>query len=75
MKFPLRIFSVNVTNVIKVPADLVTLTKEILNGKLHFLCSVFYKMRSKCDQNIMVDKRDRKNFLTHIFSHILFSGL
>ena len=24
-----------------VPADLVTFTEEILNGKLHFLCSVF----------------------------------
>ena len=23
-------------------ADLVTLTEEILNGKLHFLCSVYY---------------------------------
>ena len=23
------------------PADLVTFTEEILNGKLHFLCSVF----------------------------------
>ena len=23
------------------PADLVTFTKEILNGKLHFLCNVF----------------------------------
>ena len=32
MKFPLRISSVNV--------DLVTFTEEILNGKLHFLCSV-----------------------------------
>ena len=25
---------------IKDPADLVTITEEILNGKLHFLCSV-----------------------------------
>ena len=23
------------------PADLVTFTEEILNGKLHFLCSLF----------------------------------
>ena len=23
------------------PADLVTFTKEIFNGKLHFLCSVY----------------------------------
>ena len=32
--FPLRISLVNVT------ADLVIFTEEILNGKLHFLCSV-----------------------------------
>ena len=32
--FPLRMSSVNVT---KSPVDLVTLTNEILNGKLHFL--------------------------------------
>ena len=32
--FPLRISSVNAT------AGLVTFTEEILNGKLHFLCSV-----------------------------------
>ena len=25
----------------KEPADLVTFTEEILNGKLHFLCSVY----------------------------------
>ena len=31
------ISSVNVTTLI---ADLVTFTEEILNGKLHFLCSV-----------------------------------
>ena len=36
--FPLRISSVNVTKS-AVPADLVTFTEEILNGKLHFLCS------------------------------------
>ena len=34
--FPLRIFPVNV---IKSAADLVTFAGEILNGKLHFLCS------------------------------------
>ena len=26
------------------PEDLVTFTKEILNGKLHFLCSQNYKV-------------------------------
>ena len=36
--FPLRISSVNMTK-LHFPADLVTLTEEILNGKLHFLCS------------------------------------
>ena len=35
--FPLGISSVNVT---KSAADLVTFTREILNRKLHFLCSV-----------------------------------
>ena len=37
--FPLRISSVNGTNP-QFPADLVTSTEEILNGKFHFLCSV-----------------------------------
>ena len=32
------------------PADLVTFTEEILNGKLHFLCSAasLKKVRGKC---------------------------
>ena len=30
----------SVSRSIKFPADLVTFTEEILNGKLHFLCSV-----------------------------------
>ena len=33
--FSLRISSANV-------ADLITFTEEILNGKLHFLCSDYY---------------------------------
>ena len=37
--FPLRICLLNVTNLQKT-ANLVTFTEEILNGKLHFLCSV-----------------------------------
>ena len=36
--FPLRVSSVNVTNS-AVYCDLVTITEEIRNGKLHFLCS------------------------------------
>ena len=39
MKFPLRISSVNVTK------SLVTFNEEILNGKLHFLCSARQKRR------------------------------
>ena len=38
--FPLRISSVNVSKA-QFPADLVTFIEEILNGKLHFLCSVY----------------------------------
>ena len=37
ISFPLRISLVNLT---KSAADLGTFTEEILNGKLHFLCSV-----------------------------------
>ena len=32
------------------PADLVTFTEEILNGKLHFSCSVLYD-RGFCHEN------------------------
>ena len=38
IKFPLRICSIKVTKKLET-ANLVTITKEILNGKLHFLCS------------------------------------
>ena len=37
--FPLRISSVNVTKSAET-ADLVTFTEEMINGTLHFLCSV-----------------------------------
>ena len=37
ISFPLRIAPVNVTKSV----DLVTFIEEILNGKLHFLCSVY----------------------------------
>ena len=40
MKFSVKVFSVNVTKFAKkLPADLVTFTEEILNGKLYLLCS------------------------------------
>ena len=59
--FPLRISSVNVTaenaghaGNLQKNADLVTFTEEILNGKIHFLCSEnncrqlkFWKLRVK----------------------------
>ena len=33
------------------PADLVTFTEEIVNGKLHFLCSdVYHKARVRPDE-------------------------
>ena len=34
------------------PADLVTFTAEILNGKLHFLCSINQSLLSKCSANM-----------------------
>ena len=43
-RFSLRISSVNVTT-----ADLVTFTEEILNGKLHYLCSGSCKKPSPLD--------------------------
>ena len=42
MKFSVKDSSVNVTKCDQETADLVTLTEEILNGKLHFLYSVEY---------------------------------
>ena len=41
----LRISSINVINP-QEAADLVTFTEEILNGKLHFLCSVRKTVKS-----------------------------
>ena len=40
LRFPLRSSSVNTTIGHIVNADLVTFIKEILNGKLNFLCNV-----------------------------------
>ena len=33
------------------PADLVTFTEEIFNGKFHFLCSESFKKRYQMDSN------------------------
>ena len=38
MKFSIKDFFINVTK--SATADLVTFNEEILNGKLHFLCSM-----------------------------------
>ena len=40
MKFSIKDFFSKCVNVTKSAADLVTFTEEILNRKLHFLCSV-----------------------------------
>ena len=50
MKFPLRISSVNVTK------SLVTFNEEILNGKLHFLCSAVFA------ENTVYQHRDKSQF-------------
>ena len=43
MKFSMKVFFSKCDfGFLQVPADLVIFTGEILNGKLHFLCSVFY---------------------------------
>ena len=44
MSFPLRISSVNVTN-LQFPVDLVTFTEEIVNENLHVLCSDISNMQ------------------------------
>ena len=41
MKFSIKDFSSKCAQIRKT-ADLVTFTEEILNGKLHFLCSVAF---------------------------------
>ena len=39
----------------QVPADLVTFTEEMLNRKLHFLCSAIYSVISGNIRSIFVD--------------------
>ena len=43
------------------PADMVTLTEEILNGKLHFLCSVNIKFGITAEIQRRWNKKDRNN--------------
>ena len=59
--FPLRISSVNVTKSSvscgfgpQFPKDLVTYTEEILNGKLHFLCSVISIFQIIADMSLQL---------------------
>ena len=55
------------------PADLVTLTEEILNGKLHFLCSEMWiltllqKVSSQCPEQF--SPCDKVHL--HIFEHLI----
>ena len=39
----------------QVPADMVTFTEEILNGKLHFLCSVGKQKNSHGSSFLLMD--------------------
>ena len=57
MKFPLRISSVNVTKS-------VTFNEEILNGKLHFLCSesFFYKLFVSIQRKLLLEMQAPKNW-------------
>ena len=50
--FLFRVFTVNMTKSAQFPADLVTFTKEILNGKLHFLRSNRIRKREKNRLNL-----------------------
>ena len=49
------------------PADLVTFTEEILNGKLHFLCS------ECCMDKCLLPSKTLPGMLTHSFPVHLFS--
>ena len=53
-------------------ADLLKFTEEILNGKLHFLCSVTEKRRRKNNQIIINPKRWDTSVSTQIahYNHI-----
>ena len=67
---PLRMFSVNVTK-----SAVSTFTEEILNGKLHFLCSVnrskyfgisnsFQTLSIFCSETILYIKKNRTCYLS-----------
>ena len=50
----------------ELPADLVTFTEEILNGKLHFLCSVAcYHVRRKAQRFVKLNNGNIK-YITNI---------
>ena len=71
--FPLRISPVNVTKSAgmwpnpQFPADLVTFTVEILDGKLHFLCS------GKCTKDVkrlFQKKKKKKKKFANMSDHV-----
>ena len=47
MKFSVKEFLSKLGQIRKFLVDLVTFTEEILNGKLHFLCSDFLTLNSR----------------------------
>ena len=46
------------------PADLITVTEEILNGKLHFLCSEIIYLNYKIRRNITP-----QTYIMHLIIH------
>ena len=57
MKFFIKDFFSKCDQILHFSADLVSLTEEILNGKLHFLCSEH--LHEHCS------RADHGNFLSH----------
>ena len=60
--FPLSIFSVNMNKNPQETPDLVTFTEEILNGKLHVLCSGRFKILARVDFRITGTGTEKSSF-------------
>ena len=58
MKDGIHIILHNSGTFLQFPADLVTFTEETLNGKLHFLCSVYSSTLNQCIHEIARVARD-----------------
>ena len=58
------------------PADLVTFTEEILNGKLHFLCSDHYpnSIYIKCTWNLKTNSFQTLTYLHDFICSCLFDS-